>query len=50
MFVQSDIFFRPKTIITDEGILMIPMKNSELIPSRDYGDYRSQIALTGLNS
>jgi hypothetical protein len=40
MFVQSDISFRPKTIITDDGILMYPNKNTEIIANRDYGDYR----------
>ncbi|CAD8123994.1 unnamed protein product [Paramecium sonneborni] len=48
MFVQSDIFIRPRTITTDDGILMYPQQSTQTYITRDYMDNREQSAISGL--
>ncbi|CAD8182288.1 unnamed protein product [Paramecium octaurelia] len=48
MFVQSDIFLRPRTITTDDGILMYPQKSTQTYITRDYMDNREQSAISNL--
>ncbi|CAD8128184.1 unnamed protein product [Paramecium sonneborni] len=48
MFVQSDIFIRPRTITTDDGILMYPQQSTQTYITREYMDNREQSAISGL--
>ncbi|KAM3131036.1 hypothetical protein pb186bvf_016848 [Paramecium bursaria] len=48
MFVQADIFWRKKTVITDRGILMVPDLSTSVLPSRDSGDFRQQFSINQL--
>ncbi|CAD8212437.1 unnamed protein product [Paramecium pentaurelia] len=48
MFVQSDIFLRPRKVTTDDGILMYPQQTTQTYITRDYMDNREQSAISGL--
>ncbi|KAM3131035.1 hypothetical protein pb186bvf_016847 [Paramecium bursaria] len=48
MFVQADIFWRKRSVITDRGILMVPELQNDVLPSRDSGDFRQQISINQL--